>query len=54
MQAPNNELQYRLILAIGSNPFHLDDTGVLTVENPLDAETRQNYTVSYERMYGKS
>ncbi|CAI8003227.1 Protocadherin Fat 4 [Geodia barretti] len=36
--APNNELQYRLLLGAGSNPFHLDDQGRLTVQNALDAE----------------
>ena len=47
-QAPNNELQYRLLLGAGSNPFHLDDEGRLTVQNALDAESLPGlqYTVT--------
>lgn len=37
-QAPNNKLQYRLILGAGSNPFHLNDSGVLSIQNALNAE----------------
>ena len=50
MQSPNNDLLYRLELGNGPNPFHLDQTtGLLTVQNSLDAETLPglNYTVRH-------